>query len=57
MGSSFAAAVGLVVIMTLFPFLTFGGASKSFILNNFATSVGGDRVDLCVACVALLVLP
>ncbi|CAM9563096.1 unnamed protein product [Scytosiphon promiscuus] len=37
-GSSFAAAISLVVIMTLFPFLTFGGASKSFILNNFATS-------------------
>ncbi|CBJ49079.1 conserved unknown protein [Ectocarpus siliculosus] len=37
-GSSFAAAIGLVVIMTLFPYLTFGGASKSFILNNFATS-------------------
>lgn len=39
-GSSFAAAISLVVIMTLFPFLTFGGACKSFILNNFATSVG-----------------
>lgn len=25
--------------MTLFPFLTFGGACKSFILNNYATSV------------------
>eukprot|EP00903_Cladosiphon_okamuranus_P009008 g8617.t1 len=37
-GTSFATAIGLVVIMTLFPYLTFGGASKSFILNNFATT-------------------
>lgn len=38
-GSSFAAAVGFITVMTLFPFLTFGGASKGFILNNYATAV------------------
>ncbi|CAM9750577.1 unnamed protein product [Ascophyllum nodosum] len=36
--SSFTAAIGFVVVMTLFPYLTFGGACKSFILNNYATS-------------------
>lgn len=45
-GSSFAVAIGLVVIMTLFPYLTFGGASKSFILNNYATSVSFAFLDL-----------
>lgn len=36
-GTSFASAIGFIAVMTLFPFLTFGGASKGFILNNYST--------------------
>ncbi|CAN0389927.1 unnamed protein product, partial [Hapterophycus canaliculatus] len=51
-GSSFAVAITLVVIMTLFPFLTFGGSCKSFILNNFATSVGDRLATSCRLAIA-----
>ncbi|CAM9295579.1 unnamed protein product, partial [Choristocarpus tenellus] len=53
-GSSFFAAILLVVVMTLFPFLTFGGNAQGFILNNYATA---DKLaTLCRVAIAASIL-
>ncbi|CAM9161015.1 unnamed protein product [Discosporangium mesarthrocarpum] len=52
--AAFLAAVSLVAVMTLFPFLTFGGNSQGFILNNYATT---DKLaTLCRVAISISIL-
>ncbi|KAG5192010.1 transmembrane amino acid transporter protein-domain-containing protein [Tribonema minus] len=44
-GTSFGASILLFVVMTVFPFLTFGGHSSGLILNNYAN--GDNLATMC----------